>query len=149
MEKDELLSLVPHRGSMYLLGRVTSYDLAEYSVEAEYDISEDCLFFDPAVGGVPSWVNVELVAQAISVLFGLKRREMGKKPRLGYLLSVSSMKTEVPVLAAGSTLVLKANKINYIEMIYTFECFAFLEGRNVFYAKLTAIDVDDDEEIKT
>ena len=142
--KEELLSLVPHRSGMFLLDRINSYDLEEYSVEAEYDISENCLFFDSAAGGIPAWVCIEFIAQVISVLFGLKRREMGEKSRLGFLLSVSSMKTELPVFKVGSTVVLKAHKINCIDMIYTFDCSAFIEGKNVFKSKLTAIDVEDE-----
>lgn len=144
IEKDNLISLVPHRGRMFLLGRVSKYDLEECSVEAEYDITEDCLFYDPVAGGVPVWASVELVAQAISVLFGLMRRAIGLEPKLAFLLSVSLLKAETPVYKTGSTVVLKAIKVNCIEKMYTFDCSAFLEGRNVFSAKLTAVDADDE-----
>ena len=148
IDKNGLFSLVPHRGRMFLLGRVNCYDLEEDSLEAEYDITEECLFFDPIAGGIPAWAGIELAAQTISALFGLKRRAIGKEPRLGFLLSVSMMKTEIPVFRAGSTLMLKSKKINCIDLMYTFECFIFLEGINVFRAKLTAVDVDDESVFK-
>ena len=141
IEKDELISLVPHRGRMYLLSRVKSYDMKARRLEAEYDITENCLFFDPCAGGVPAWVSFEFIAQAISVLFGLTRREMGKKPEIGFIMSVSSVKSEIPVFKAGTTVEIKVKEINCMDMVYSFEGFVFLEGRKVFEGKLTAMDV--------
>jgi len=143
IENDELVSLVPHRGRMFLLSRVSKCDMKEYSVEAECDITEDCLFYDPIAGGVPVWVGFEFIAQAISVLFGLKRREMGKEPKIGFLMSISSMKTGVPVFKAGTRVGHQAKEISHIDMVYSFECFAFLDGRVVLEGKLTAMDVDE------
>jgi len=143
IENDELVSLVPHRGRMLLLSRVLGYNMKEYSVEAEYDITEDCIFYDHAAGGVPAWAGFEFIAQAISVLFGLKRREMGKEPKIGFLMSISSMKTGLPVFKAGTTVGLKAKEISRIDMVYSFECSAYLDGQIVLEGKLTAMDVDD------
>jgi len=144
IEKDEVLSLVPHRGRMFLLSRVTKYDLKEYSVEAEYNITEDCLFHDPAMGGVPAWVGFEFIAQAISVLFGLKRREAGKEPKIGFLMSISSMKTVVPVLKTGSVVTLIAKEISRIETVHSFKGLACIDGKTVLEGKLTAMDVDEE-----
>ena len=145
IEKDELVSLVPHRGRMFLLSRVKKYDLKDGYLEAEYDITENCLFYDPALEGVPSWVSFEFIAQAISALFGLKLREKGKKPKIGFIMSVSSMKAEIPFFGSGSTLEIKAKEINCIDMVYSFEGFIFLEGRMVFEGKLTVMEVEDDK----
>ena len=142
IEKDELISLVPHRGKMYLLSRVNKYDLGVRCLEAEYDITESCLFYDPEAGGVPSWVSFELIAQSVSVLFGLQRRAMGKEPKIGFVMSVSSVKSELPVFKAGTTAEIKVKEINNIDMVYTFEGFVFIEGRKVFEGKLTAMDVE-------
>ena len=145
IEKDEVLSLVPHRNRMFLLDRVTTYDLEEYSIEAEYTITEDCLFYDPAIGGVPAWVSFEFIAQAISVLFGLTRRRMGKEPKLGFIMSVSSMKIGIPLIKTGSTVELKVKEINRMGLVYSFECSALLDGRTFLEGKLTAMDVEEEK----
>ena len=145
IDRDELYSLVPHRGKMFLLSRILEFNSVEYSAQAEYDVREDCLFYDPAIGGVPSWVCIEFAAQVVSAVFGLKRREIGKEPRLGFILSVSMMKTGIPVFNAGSTLAIEVKKINCMDLTYTFDCSAFLDGKNVFKAQITAVDVDDEK----
>ena len=145
IEKDELLSILPHRGKMFLLSRVNSYDLEEYSLEAEYDITENCIFYDPEFGGVPAWAGFEFIAQAISALVGLWRRERGEEAKLGFIMSVSSVKISLPCFKAGDTAELKVKRINRMDMVYTFEGFIFLAGRKVFEGKMTILDVDDEK----
>jgi len=148
IEIEELQSLVPHKGRMFLLNKINSYDLKEGRLEAECDITEDCLFYDPASGGVPSWLSFEFSAQAISGLFGLRRREMGKKPKIGYIMSVSSLKTEVPFFRPGTTVQIKVKEINRIDTVYSFDSFVFLDGRKLYEGKLTVMDVEENKSIE-
>jgi predicted hotdog family 3-hydroxylacyl-ACP dehydratase len=119
IEKEELQTLIPHRGKMMLLSRVIEYDL-EGSIRAEYDITEHCLFYDPATGGVPAWTGFEFMAQAISALSGIRDRERGQKPKIGFILGVSSMKIEIPFFAPGSPVEVRMNELDRTDMIYTY-----------------------------
>ena len=145
IENDELLSIIPHRGKMVLLSRVNNYDLKEYSLDAEYDITEDCIFYDPEYGGIPAWVGFEFIAQAISALVGLWRRERGEDVKLGFIMSVSSVKLGLPVYKAGNTVQLKVKRINRMDMVYTFEGFVYLDGSTVLEGKITILDVDEEK----
>ena len=145
IEKDELLSIIPHRGKMFLLSRVNNYDLNEYSLEAEYDITKKCIFYDPEFGGVPAWVGFEFIAQAISALVGLWRRERGEDVKLGFIMSVSSVKIGLPFFRDGDTVELKVKRINRMDMMYTFEGFVFLDGSTVLEGKITILDVDEEK----
>ena len=148
IDKKELLSIIPHRSRMFLLSRVINYNLEEYSLEAEYDITENCIFYDPEFGGVPAWAGFEFIAQAISALVGLWRRERGEEVKLGFIMSVSSVKINLPSFKIGDTAELKVKRINSMDMVYTFEGFIFLGGRKVLEGKMTILDVDD-EKMKT
>ncbi|GHV28163.1 hypothetical protein AGMMS4952_11160 [Spirochaetia bacterium] len=149
IERDELSTLLPHKGKMFLLSRLISYDIAaqQRSLSAEYDITEDCLFYDPALGGVPGWVSFEFMAQSIAVLSGISDRERGEPPKPGFILSVSNMEILIPVLRAGTTVYIHVQEDCRVERVFTFDCAVSLNGtepgKAVALAKLTVMDVDD------
>ena len=145
IDMDELKTLIPHRGKMLLLTRVNTYSVKEMRLCAEYDITPDCIFFDPAVGGVPSWAGFEFIAQAISVLSGIRYREMGIKPRIGFILSIPSMKMEIPFFRPGSRIDLRVRQNNATDLIYTFEGEAFLEGKKAIEGKLMVMEINEEK----
>jgi 3-hydroxymyristoyl/3-hydroxydecanoyl-(acyl carrier protein) dehydratase len=145
IEKDELLELIPHRGKMLLLTRVNTYSVKEMHICAEYHITPDCVFFDPAVGGVPSWVGFEFIAQAISALTGIRNRELGIKPRIGFILSISSIKMKIPLFKPGSCVELRVKQKDATGLIYTFTGEAFLEGKKVIEGKLMVMEINEED----
>ena len=147
VEKEEISSLMPHSGRMLLLQRITGYNLEERTLCAECHITADCLFYDPAIGGVPAWVGFEFMVQAISALLGLWGRIRGEPPKIGFILSISSMQMELPFFKAGSTVEIRVKGSGSMDMVYTYEGELFLEGRKVMEGKLTVMD-SNDEQIK-
>jgi predicted hotdog family 3-hydroxylacyl-ACP dehydratase len=144
IEKDKLLELIPHRGKMLLLTRVNAYSVKEMRLCAEYHVTQDCIFFDPAIGGVPSWAGFEFIAQAISVLSGIRNRELGIKPRIGFILSIPSMKMEIPFFNSGSCVELRIIQKDATDLIYTFEGEAFLEGKKAIEGKLMVMEINEE-----
>jgi len=143
IELEELQTLIPHKGKMLLLSRVIEYDI-EHGIRAEYDITENCLFYDPATNGVPAWVAFEFMAQSISVLSGLRSREKGEKPKIGFILSVPFMRMETALFQNGSSVEVHLQETDCTDMIYTFEGTAFLEGKKVMEGKLMVVEVSDE-----
>jgi predicted hotdog family 3-hydroxylacyl-ACP dehydratase len=143
IERDELITLLPHKGKMFLLSRLTEYDLTKRTLTAEYDITEDCIFYDPDLRGLPAWVGFEFMAQCISALSGLMGREQGKEPKPGFILSISAMGVEIPILKAGTTVKIRIAEDMRIDSVFTFSCTVLLEGEPAVSAKLTVMDVDD------
>jgi predicted hotdog family 3-hydroxylacyl-ACP dehydratase len=154
--KLDLPSIVPHRGRMLLLSKITGYNLEERNLEAEYHITESCLFFDPAInkgsGGVPGWVGFECIAQAIAALSGIRCREKGVpaalassvKPRIGYILSISKMQVFLPILKSGTTIVIKVKELDSMDLVYNFDGQIFLEGTKVLEGTLMVMEVEGD-----
>jgi len=144
IEQEELQTFIPHQGKMRFLSRVIEYDI-EHGMRAEYDITEKCLFYDPVLDGVPAWVGFECMAQAISVLSGIRSRERGEKPKLGFILSIPSMRIEIPLLQPGSSVEVRVKETDCTEMIYTFEGAAFADGVRVMEGKLMVMEVSDEK----
>jgi predicted hotdog family 3-hydroxylacyl-ACP dehydratase len=132
---------------MLLISRVIDYDI-NLSIRAEYDITEDCLFYDSALGGVPAWAGFEFMAQAVSALSGLRFRERGEKPLMGFILSIPSMKMNIPVFEPGSSLDIRVTENMCADTIYSFEGEIFLEEKKVMEGKLMAMEVTSEEQFK-
>jgi predicted hotdog family 3-hydroxylacyl-ACP dehydratase len=140
LKLDDPGSIVPHKGKMLLLSRIISYDLEEQTLCAEYDITENCIFYNPAIEGVPAWVGFEFLAQAISALSGLRGHISGEEPKVGYILSVSSMQIDRLFFQAGSTVQINVKESGCMDQVYNFEGTIFLEGKKVLDGKLTVIE---------
>jgi predicted hotdog family 3-hydroxylacyl-ACP dehydratase len=141
IEKEELQTLIPHRGKMFLLSRVLDFDMDDGNVTAEYDADADCLFYDAALGGIPAWFTFECMAQSISVLSGIRRRRQGLEPNIGMIMSVSNYTIDRPLVT--STITIEARRVMTIDTIYTFDCTVHDSGGEIARAKVTVLDVDD------
>ncbi len=78
----EVGDLVPHSGRMSLLSGIVDY--GENWLQAEILVTADSMFADAR--GVPAWIGLEYMAQAIAAYSGLKERLRGKPPKVGFLL---------------------------------------------------------------
>jgi predicted hotdog family 3-hydroxylacyl-ACP dehydratase len=91
---------VPHRGAMSLLSSVERCD--ELSVVARVRVPAQGVFATPF--GVPAWVGIEYMAQAVAAWSGARNREGGGSPRIGYLLGSRRYEAHVPVFPVGAEL---------------------------------------------
>jgi len=147
IEKDELINLLPHKGKMFLLSRVMSYDCKEYSIETQVDVMETSMFFDSVIGGVPSYVVFEYMAQSISAISGLVNRDHNLPPRVGVILSVSEFKTLEPVLRLGSKVNITVKQQDKVDRFFSFNCHADVDGKLVASGKLTVMEIEDLKEL--
>jgi predicted hotdog family 3-hydroxylacyl-ACP dehydratase len=105
---------------MIMLSRVGDYDTEKRFLQAEYDVGPDCLFYDPAREGVPSWVGLECMAQGVSALSGIINRQGGIKPKPGFILSVSNLELMVPLLASGAVLEIQVREDERMGAVYAY-----------------------------
>jgi len=149
IDREELCSIIPHSGDMMLLSRIINYDTSSKSIEAEYDITEDCLFYDQQEAGVPSWVGFEFIAQSISAFIGIRDRENGLPPKKGYILGVSQTQIGLPILKTGSIIKIKAKELDNVHPVYVFEGEIHLDDKEVLAGKITVMEIDDSNTKKT
>ncbi len=123
----EVKDVVPHAGDMVLLDGVVSYD--DKTLIAEATIRESGPFFraagDPlsgGVAGVPAWVGIEFMAQAISAWSGLRGREKGKEPELGFLIGTRKYTSNRPVFPKGCKLRIEVRMRDKHDSLGIFEC---------------------------
>ena len=145
IENEEMISLIPHRGKMLLISRVKDYDLNEHTLCAEAFINKDSLFFDPSINAIPAWVGFEFMAQAISVYSGIILRERGEKPKVGFIMSVSSMQIEIPFFKEESLVEIKVKQTSCLGYVYNYTACVFLENKKVMEGKLTVMDATDEQ----
>ncbi len=91
---------VPHRGAMSLLDTVVHHD--DLSVVARVRVSGDGPF--AGADGVPAWVGIEYMAQAVAAWSGARARSGGGSPRIGYLLGSRRYEAAVPAFEIGAEL---------------------------------------------
>ena len=95
---------VPHRGVMLLLDRLLHAD-AQGAV-AQVTVPRDGLFVQDA--GMPAWVGVEYMAQAIAAWAGCRARSAGHEPSIGFLLGTRRYESRVTWFVAGALLRVEA-----------------------------------------
>ena len=103
--------LVPHEPPMVLLDRITSFD--ESTLTAEVDITTNSMFCGD--DGVPGWVGIEYMAQAVAAHAGYKGRLDGNAPVTGYLLGTRAYKCSLSTFPVGETLQVHIESL-FVEM---------------------------------
>jgi predicted hotdog family 3-hydroxylacyl-ACP dehydratase len=146
IENEELAALMPHRGKMYLISRIVEYDINARSLRSEHDIVNTCLFYDPGLDGVPSYMCFEFMAQAVSALSGLTGKILGKPPMMGFILSVSSLEIKVPLFRPGDIIKIEINGQQAVDTVSTFHCVATIGENETARAKLMVMDIENPEE---
>lgn len=146
-KKSDLEKLVPHKGKMFLLDRVKKYDMETITIETQVDIDESNLFYDEDLGGVPVWISFEYMAQSISTMSGIFGHIHNESPKVGFIMSVSSFNSHVPVFKKGDVVTLKVHQTIRMDMAVTFEGWAFVgnseDGILAAEAVLNTVEVPD------
>ena len=92
--------VVPHRDGMCLLDRVLRWD--DETIQAELVVPYEGLFVEG--GGVPAWVGIEYMAQAIAAWAGCRARRAGREPNIGFLLGSRRYTSTRDVFPSGTHL---------------------------------------------
>ena len=146
IENEELAAFLPHKGKMFLISRVTEYDINARTLRSEYDVGKTCLFYDPEMDGVPAYMCFEFMAQAVSALSGLTGKILGKPPMMGFILSVSSLEIKIPLFKPGDTIQVEISGQQAVDTVSTFNCVARVGENTAVKAKLMVMDVENPEE---
>ena len=125
--REQLMHLLPHKGKMFLLSRVDSYDIKTHSISFEYDITKDCIFYEQELGGIPNWVCFEIMAQGISAISSIERAENGTldSSRPGVILSINNFSCEKDFFKEDTTVFIKITEDYHTEEVFRYECFLY------------------------
>ena len=141
--KELVSELVPHKGKMFFLDRVQSYSIENVCITTEIDVTRNNLFYEEDLGGIPAWVAFEYMAQSISALSGIYGRTKGEKPKVGFIMSVSSFKADIPVFKEGETVIVSVHETVRMDKAVTFDGVAKIGDKIAVTATLNTVEVDD------
>lgn len=119
----DLADIMPHKPPMILIDRVEACDLQALTLKASVWITEDSLFFDSSLGGVPAWLGMEYMAQAVGALFGLWKREQNEdEQQLGFILGTRKYENFIPHFKNGGHYFIEVSEIFFDSEIGSFSC---------------------------
>ncbi len=101
-------TILPHRGTMLLLDRVSDY--TDETLTAYASVRADAWYAD-ADGAMPAWIGIELMAQAIAAHVGLLAMRAGGKARPGVLLGSRRYEAHIPAFARDAQLRIEAKEL--------------------------------------
>jgi predicted hotdog family 3-hydroxylacyl-ACP dehydratase len=111
--------LVVHRPPMLLLDAILS--LTDSEVVAEAHVRASNPFFEQG-RGLPAYVGLEMMAQAIAALDGEKRRNSGRPAKIGFLLGCRRYVSEVSSFAEETRLMVRAKMVFEDSEMLSFDC---------------------------
>jgi len=137
-----IADLLPHGPYMMLLDRLVSYDDA--SVTCEVTIRPDSRFC--TADGVPGWVGIEYMAQALCAYIGIVRLQAGRKVQVELLLGTRSFDCTQPYFAVGSRLQVSAELLFHNpDGVCAFACAIRQDGRLLAESEIKGYGPDDIE----
>jgi predicted hotdog family 3-hydroxylacyl-ACP dehydratase len=111
--------VLPHRQAMLLVDEV---DYGPDFGRASLTVRPDTFFCD-GVHGVPAWVGVEYMAQAMSVYSGVDLLQQGQAVKIGLLIGTRRYDSEVPLFALGARLTATARLLSWEDNnMFVFAC---------------------------
>lgn len=132
--------VVPHSGAMLLLDALLHADEDRCTVRATVRPAQ--LFTDAA--GMPGWVGIEYMAQAIAAWAGMRDRRAGRLPGIGFLLGSRRYACDVPAFPVGSELTISVQaELTGDNGLGQFACSLALDGREVARANVSVFQPAD------
>lgn len=112
-------SLIPHSDTMVLLDQILSRH--EHGLTASVTITSDSLFAEAE--GVPSWIGLEYMGQAIAAFAGITAREQNEPVRIGFLVSTRRYEPSIAHFTPGMSLIISIEAITFNTTgLRVFEC---------------------------
>lgn len=99
----ELDRAIPHKPPMRWLDRIISVD--PQRAVCESDVTQEHIFYRPEIGGIDSWLGIEMMAQAAAVfVYGQKYNKKDTMPSIAFLLSVRQFEASISFFEIHSVL---------------------------------------------
>ena len=111
--------LLPHSEPMVLLDTIVSHH--EHGLVASLQVREDSLFAEAE--GVPTWVGLEYMGQAIAAFAGITARQQNKPIQIGFLVSARRYEPCISHFPPGAQLTVAVNAVTFNTTgLRVFEC---------------------------
>jgi len=124
IEITNLEALLPHSPPMIVLDGVEDCDLDAGTLTARIKVKKDSIFYSEKIGGIPSCLALEYMAQAIACFVGYHDLKDNPDKTLGIGFIMGSRKMEVfnSVYKEGELYLVKIKSLFSSDGIASFEC---------------------------
>lgn len=140
MSAPAIHELIPHRGAMCLIQRLIESDEKRIAVALTVPVSG--MF--ACAAGMPAWVGLEYMAQAIAAWAGLRAQAQGQPPPLGFLLGTRRYVCTLEYFPPGAELRVEAEcEILGENGLGAFACCILLHGQTVAEALVSVFQPAD------
>lgn len=149
MKDYNISDLLPHRPPMQLITAVESVDFDNQTLVARVDITPDDIMYDENIGGVPSWISLEYMAQAIGCFIGAAdhERDPESKPVVGFVLGSRKLTVDIPTYLVGQSYFVHVSSLFFDKNIANFDCQIYNSDNNLVASG--AINVFRPDDIQT
>lgn len=138
--------VIPHSPPMVLLDKVLSR--SDDELTAEIVISNESRFFDHKLSGIPTWVGIEYMAQAIAALAGSRAKDLNQEIKLGFLLGTRKYHILEKIFLNGETYQIKVKQLYMDDSgLASFDCSINLDEQVIVKARLNVFEADDAKQI--
>lgn len=139
----DILELVPHDPPMVLLDSLSHVD--EEGLKACVTIRPDIPFYEAR--GVPSYVGIEYIAQAISAFSGYQSKQRGRPVQIGFLLGTRKLELERPWFTPGQLLDVEAKPVYNDGQMAVFDGTVTCAGDVIVRARVNVYQPDQPEKL--
>jgi len=140
-ETMDIVDLLPHKPPMVLLERLLAVD--ENRCRAEVIIDSDSLFYETGKG-VPTWVGIEYMAQAVAAWAGYHALCRQVPVKVGYLLGTRKYVCHDAYFVAEQALVVAVERQYQDAGLGVFQCEIWQAGSLVCEAAINVFQPDDE-----
>ena len=101
-----------------------SVDLENQTLIARVDITAQDLMYDSELGGVPSWISLEYMAQAVGCFIGAadRRRDPLSVPAVGFVLGSRKLSAKIPTYLVNQSYFVHVKSVFNDKNIANFDC---------------------------
>ncbi|MBP3417476.1 MAG: hypothetical protein J6K76_08935 [Spirochaetaceae bacterium] len=145
MKEYTIDTLIPHKGRMRLIDQILSVNQQERSLTSQVQITSQDTFFDDGLGGVPSYVSFEYMAQSISALAAIMDKR--NTPQPGVILSISNLTCTQDIFPEHSIINVCVKENCVVGDLFTFDCVASIADKTVVTCTLLVMETKSLEEL--
>ncbi len=133
MKEYNISDLLPHRSPMQFITAIESVDFEKQTMITRIDITPQDLMYDANLGGVPSSISLEFMAQSIGCFIGAADLEKtpDNKPAVGFVLGSRKISVNIPTYLVGKSYFVHVESVFCDKNIANFECQIYNQENNL------------------
>lgn len=133
MGKYNISDLIPQRPPMQFITDIESFDLSTNTLIARIDVCDKDLLYDANIGGIPSWISLEYMAQAIACFIGISdlNESPTSKPAVGFILGSRKLSVNIQTYLVNQSYFVHVSSSFCDKNIANFECQIYNQENNL------------------